>query len=180
MENITIHEIEMKEFDRFLDYLKRHLNENGDKNVLFQPLTKKQSMINSEWAEKFKIGFRKNFGEIGWRKLWVAKNERNQIVGHIDIRSRNELNTTHRVLLGMGVDSSYRNLRIGQRLLKFVIEYCKNHEEINWIDLEVLTNNTPAIKLYIKNDFKILANHVDMFRIENKSYDYTSMTLRVN
>ncbi len=180
MENVSIHEIERDELDQFFTYLRNHLNENGEESLLFQPITREQLKINSEWTEKFTTGFSTTFGKIGWRKLWVAKTNRNQIIGHIDIRSRNELNTTHRVLLGMGVDSGFRGLRIGHSLLKYAIEYCKDHERIHWIDLEVLTDNTPAIKLYIKNDFEVLTNYVDMFRIGGKSYDYTLMTLEVS
>lgn len=179
MEQIDIEELELSKFDLFLEYLTAHLNENGKENILFQPISNSQLQIDAEWENKFKRGFKKEFGEIGWRKLWVAKNSSNQIVGHIDIRSRNELNTKHRVLLGMGVDSNHRKLKIGQKLLRFVITYCRNHNKICWIDLEVLTDNKPAMKLYLKNDFIILANTIDMFRIENRSYDYTAMTLSV-
>jgi ribosomal protein S18 acetylase RimI-like enzyme len=121
----------------------------------------------------------KKNGEIGWRKVWVAINEESNIVGHIDIRSQNQLNTEHRVLLGMGVDSNFRNLKIGHELLKLVIDYCRNNHKISWIDLQVLTNNIPATKLYKKMSFEQLSVTKDMFRIDNISYDYTSMTLNV-
>lgn len=181
MNSITVEEIKLEEFTEFFMYLSKHLSENGmANNVLFLPLSKDQLQQGDEWKEKFMTGFNKEFGEAGWRKLWVAKSHENQIIGHIDIRSRNELNTRHRVLLGMGVDSNFRKMRIGQGLLEAVINYCEKHDEIDWLDLEVLTNNIPAISLYSKNNFKVLANFIDMFRIERKSYDYTSMTLRVS
>lgn len=181
MNSITVEEIKLEEFTEFFRYLSKHLSENGMGNdILFLPLSKDQLQKDHEWEEKFMTGFHKEFGRTGWRKLWIAKNHENQIIGHIDIRSRNELNTRHRVLLGMGVDSGFRKMRIGQQLLDSVIEYCENHTEIDWIDLEVLTNNTPAISLYSKNNFKVLANFIDMFRIDGKSYDYTSMTLMVS
>ena len=129
--------------------------------------------------EKFRTGINKKFGETGWRKLWIARNNNGKIVGHIDIRSRNELNTEHRVLLGMGTDSNYRYLKVGQRLLNYVIDYCQSHTKISWIDLDVLSNNIPAIRLYEKLDFQLLSSVHDMFRIHNKSYDYKSMTLNV-
>ena len=179
IESIVIERIKLNEISQFIEYLINHISENGDKDILFLPISNDQMQIDSEWEKKFKSGFDKKYGEEGWRKLWIAKNQKNEIVGHIDIRSRNELNTKHRVLLGMGVDRNYRKMKIGQKLLQFVIEYSKNNKEICWIDLEVLTNNIPAIKLYLKNDFEVLVNIVDMFRIESKSYDYTSMTLNV-
>ncbi len=176
---IKIEEFRNEDMNMFLDYLTIHLSENGNNNFLFQPLSKEQSKIGRELEEKFNIGFNRNFGDAGWRKLWLARNQENEIVGHIDIRSRNELNAEHRVLLGMGVDNNYRNLKIGQRLIEFVIAYSKNQPKISWIDLEVLTTNIPAVKLYEKMKFQVLSNTVDMFRIEDISYDYTSMTLNV-
>ncbi|MEZ4827832.1 MAG: GNAT family N-acetyltransferase [Bacteroidia bacterium] len=101
------------------------------------------------------------------------------MVGHIDIRPNNHPNAEHRVLLGMGVDSNFRGLKIGHQLLAFVIEYCKNNPKISWLDLEVMENNIPAKRLYEKMNFETLATTKDMFRIEGISYDYTSMTLRV-
>jgi ribosomal protein S18 acetylase RimI-like enzyme len=121
----------------------------------------------------------KAYGEIGWRKIWVALTKENNIVGHIDIRSTNKLNTEHRVLLGMGVDSNFRSLKIGHQLLEFIIDFCRNNRKISWIDLEVLTSNIPAKRLYEKMNFEQLSVTKDMFRIDNISYDYTSMTLNV-
>ncbi len=50
----------------------------------------------------------------------------------------------------------YRNKKIGDKLLKYVIEMCKNKGCEN-ITLEVRVNNKPALKLYKNNDFKIVS-----------------------
>lgn len=179
MKSIRVEEIREENFEVFKIYLKNHLSENGDNKSYFLPLTKEQSKFSKKWEVKFKNGMNKNMNEVGWRKLWVAINQEDKIVGHIDIRSRNELNTEHRVLLGMGTDINCRNQKIGEKMLSFVIDYCKNQSKISWIDLEVLSNNNPAISLYEKKNFQLLSKVIDMFRIENESYDYNSMTLNV-
>ena len=177
---ISIKELNKDNIDDFIQYLTNHLSENGQNGTaLFQPLSKEQSVLTKEWKAKFEDGMNKKNDEIGWRKVWVAINKESNIVGHIDIRSQNQLNTEHRVLLGMGVDSNFRNLKIGQKLLEFIINYCMNNDKISWIDLQVLTNNIPAIKLYKKMNFEQLSITKDMFKIDNISYDYTSMTLNV-
>jgi ribosomal protein S18 acetylase RimI-like enzyme len=177
---VSIKELNKDKLDDFIQYLTIHLSENGHKGItLFQPLSKQQSILSSEWKAKFEDGMNKKNEEMGWRKIWVAINEENKIVGHIDIRSLNQLNTEHRVLLGMGVDRNFRNLKIGQKLLEFIIDYCRNNQKISWIDLQVLTDNIPAIRLYKKMKFEQLSTIKDMFRIDNISYDYTSMTLNV-
>ncbi|WP_196893976.1 GNAT family N-acetyltransferase [Aureivirga marina] len=177
---IKINELEKEQFLAFFEYLDKHLSENGkDEKELFQPVTQEESIITEDWKEKFTSGFSKKYAEKGWRKMWIATNLENQIVGHIDIRSRMEPNTSHRVLLGMGVDSQFRKLKIGQKMLDFVIDYCKVQPEIYWLDLEVMSQNIPAISLYRKQNFEELTTTKDMFRIDGNSYDYTSMTLNV-
>lgn len=180
MHAIRIEELSKEDLKDFLDYLSVHLSENGDNDLFFLPLSKEQSKFTNEWAKKFREGFDKKRGEIGWRKLWVAINQDNQIVGHIDIRLRKEPNTAHRVVLGMGTDRNFRNLKIGQQLLHFVIDYCKNDSSISWLDLDVLGVNSPAIRVYEKLGFYLLSDVQDMFRIEGKSYGYKSMTLNVD
>jgi len=63
--------------------------------------------------------------------------------------------------------------------METMINFCKEEKEIEWIDLQVLSSNTPAKNLYLKLGFEVVGNYRDMFRIEGQSYDYTSMTLNV-
>lgn len=177
---ISIIELNKEGLDDFFQYLTTHVSENGLNGItLFLPLSKQQSRLSNELKSKFEGGMNKEYGEVEWRKIWIAINQDNKIIGHIDIRSNNQLNVEHRVFLGMGVDSNFRSLKIGSKLLEFVIEYCRNNQRISWIDLEVLDNNVPAKNLYKKMGFEHLNTTKDMFRIDNISYDYTAMTLNV-
>lgn len=177
---IVIKELDSERLEDFFQYLTIHISENGQNRTnLYFPLSREQSILSNDLMIKFKEGLNKVIGESGWRKVWVALNQENKIVGHIDIRSNNQLNSEHRVLLGMGVDIKFRSLKIGQRLLEFIIEYCRNNPKISWLDLEVMTKNIPAKSLYEKMNFEHLSTTKDMFRINNISYDYTSMTLNV-
>lgn len=177
---IFIKELDKERLEDFFQYLTVHISENGlHETILYFPLSKEQSVLSNELKTKFEDGINKKIGENGWRKCWIALNEENEIVGHIDIRSNNQLNSEHRVVLGMGVAINFRMLSIGQKLLAFVIAYCKKNQQISWIDLEVMTNNIPAKRLYEKMNFEHLHTIKDMFRINNISYDYTFMTLRV-
>ncbi|OYQ43499.1 hypothetical protein CHU92_03300 [Flavobacterium cyanobacteriorum] len=177
---ILICELEKVNLEEFFQYLATHIKENGQNgSMLYFPLSKEQSILSDEMKAKFLEGIHKEFGETGWRKAWVALNGEGNIVGHADIRTNNQLNSGHRVLLGMGVDINFRNLKIGQKLLNFIIDYCRNYPGICWIDLEVMTANTPAKSLYEKMKFEHVSTVKDMFRIDNISYDYTSMALNV-
>lgn len=177
---ILIKELDNERLEDFFHYLNIHISENGQNGaMLYFPLSKEQSILSNELIIKFKEGLSKNIGENGWRKVWIAFNEEGKFIGHIDIRSNNQLNSEHRVLLGMGVEINFRSLKIGQNLLEFIIEYCRQNPKINWIDLEVMTKNIPAKNLYEKMGFEHLSTTKDMFRIDKVSYDYTSMTLNV-
>ena len=180
MPSIYIQEVGPEQLEDFLIYLEDHLKENGKEGPLFQPLSSAQLMDGRILRGKFEGSLGKKVGEKGWRKLWLARNEAGDICGHIDIRGRMEPNAGHRVLLGMGVDKGHRRMNIGQDMLLRVIDFCKKHPHIGWLDLEVLDENRPAKGLYRKLNFQELCTVEDMFRIEGKSYGYTSMTLRVD
>jgi ribosomal protein S18 acetylase RimI-like enzyme len=176
---VTIHALSPDKMEAFFSYLTQHVAENGEEGVaLFLPLTKQQSLSAKDWKSKFD-GLYKAPGEPGWRKIWVALTQDNTIVGHVDIRSNDQLNAEHRVVLGMGVDSNFRRFKIGYTLMEFIIKHCKNASEISWLDLEVLETNIPARRLYEKMGFEQVSVIKDMFRIDKISYNYIGMTLHV-
>lgn len=175
----NIEELQPEDFDKFFTYLREHLSDNNEGPDKFQPISREENLITAEWSKVFLEHLGNDFGSPRWRKLWVAKHSDGRIAGHADIRSRPEQYAQHRVLLGMGVDGRFRKNGIGQRLLGFVVDYCRGHHGIQWLDIEVLTNNTPAINLYLKNDAVVIGNTVDMFRIDGESFAATTMVLKV-
>lgn len=177
---MIITELNKERMDSFFKYLVRHISENGVNGTdIFVPLTRQQSELSDELRSKFEDGLEKEFGKNGWRRTWLAINEENNIVGHADIRSNNQLNAEHRVVLGMGVDINYRRKKIGFNLLENIINYCKANPKISWLDLEIISSNTKAKNLYEKLGFRQIGLTEDMFRIDNVSYDYIFMTLNV-
>lgn len=59
-------------------------------------------------------------------------------------------------IIDIAVDVMYRNNKIGDKLLKYVIDICKNNKCDN-ITLEVKVTNKPALKLYKKNNFEVVS-----------------------
>ena len=59
-------------------------------------------------------------------------------------------------IIDVVVEVMHRNKKIGDKLLKYVIELCKNSGCDN-ITLEVRVNNDAAMKLYKNNDFKVIS-----------------------
>ncbi|EOB6680411.1 GNAT family N-acetyltransferase [Vibrio vulnificus] len=170
-------EAEKSDLDSFFAYLENQLSENGKGDVpLFQPMSREQSEIPDATKDKFIQGFSHQFGDLGWRKLWVVKDTSGSIKGHIDLRHHSDESRSHRVLLGMGVDVSCRKQGLGQRLIDAVINFCQEKAEIDWLDLCVLSENFPAKNLYLKAGFNVVGEFKDPYRIDGLSVSETAMT----
>lgn len=76
------------------------------------------------------------------------------IVGWCDISPRTREGFTHCGGLGMGVRKDYRRLGIGTRLLDQTLLRAKELG-LERVELEVLSSNTPAIRLYEKAGFVV-------------------------
>ena len=61
------------------------------------------------------------------------------------------------------VSNNYRRQGIGSKLLKYLIDYCKK-KNISNITLEVNKNNIPAINLYKKYEFEIVATRKNYYQ----------------
>ena len=59
-------------------------------------------------------------------------------------------------IIDVAVDVMYRNKKIGDKLIKYVIDLSKNRG-CESITLEVKVTNKPALKLYKNNNFEIVS-----------------------
>jgi len=168
--------VEVQEFDQFLAYLNDHLSDNGSGGAYFQPLSRSDSTFPPERAVTFRAGLALPVGQAGWRRLWAARNSSGQIVGHVDLRSHVERFAEHRCLLGMGVDRRHRKTGLGRRLIEHALEWAQATEPLEWIDLQVLSSNREAIRLYERSGFNKIGETHDMFRIDGQNFSYTAMT----
>lgn len=75
-----------------------------------------------------------------------------KVVGSIDIsRKRNRL--VHVASLGMAVHDDYQNRGIGAELMKAALDLTDNWLNIRRVELDVYTDNLPAVHLYEKFGF---------------------------
>ncbi|HEX5688311.1 MAG TPA: GNAT family N-acetyltransferase [Ideonella sp.] len=176
--NLKIQALLVSEFDTFARYLNEHLKDNGEPPAgYFQPLSRDLSVFVGERAERFRRALVVPVGHTGWRRAWIARDEADAIVGHVDLRAHAEAFTTHRCLLGLGVAGSHRRQGLAQRLVVTACRWARSEANIDYVDLQVLSNNTAALALYRAMGFRQVGEVVDMFRIDGRSLDYTSMTL---
>lgn len=164
----------------FFAYLNDHLADNGkDGTALFQPMPRGQSCLPADKEAGFITGFGTPVGEPGWRRAWIALDQAGAIAGHIDLRARQERPAAHRALLGMGVHRACRRQGLGERLIEAAVRWAASETAFDWIDLEVLSVNEAARRLYTRCDFQTIGEMPDMFRIDGEQLAYTYMTRRV-
>jgi ribosomal protein S18 acetylase RimI-like enzyme len=177
---LAIEPISSSAFEVFFEYLNDHLSDNGKLgNVYFQPLPCAESVFSPDKANAFREALAVPIGKPGWRRLWGAFTPHRKLVGHIDLRAHPELFATHRCLLGMGVDRNSRKFGLGQHLIAHAEKWAAESGTVEWIDLQVLSINEPAIRLYLRSGFAKTGEVPEMFRIDGRPFSYTSMAKRL-
>lgn len=177
------------DLELFFQYLDFHLQDNGvNEKPIFQPLSREESKVSDAVKNKFLTGVNKAVGEESWRTLMLAFSTQEiggqqiieqEIVGHIDIRPHPNKCSGHRALLGMGVGVGHRRAGIGEQLLNFMLEWMKANTQIEYLDLQVMSDNLPALGLYRKLGFVPCGEICDMYRIDGKSVSETLMSLQI-
>jgi RimJ/RimL family protein N-acetyltransferase len=158
-------------------YLDDHLRDNGrDGTPLFQPMARAESRWATDKRAAFAIGLGAQVAAPGWRRAWMALDAAGAICGHVDLRARPERASAHRCLLGMGVHRDYRRQGLGERLLAAALDWARAQEGLDWVDLEVLSSNLPARRLYERCGFAFAGELPDLFRIDGERHGYVYMT----
>lgn len=160
-------------------YLDDHVSDNGrGDTALFMPMPRSESGFPPDKEASMRNGIGIDVGQPGWRRPWIAFTGDGRIAGHVDLRARPEKASAHRALLGMGVHRDHRRQGLGAMLVEVVHAWAKS-QSIAWIDLDVLSVNTPAIALYQRCGFTLVADMPDMFRIDGQALGHTLMTRKV-
>ena len=76
----------------------------------------------------------------------------------------------------MGVDRGHRKIGLGKRLIEHSENWAQAYGLIEWIDLQVLSSNEKAIRLYERSGFKKIGETPEMFKIDGQILSYTAMT----
>ena len=160
-------------------YLDDHLGDNGrDGTPLFQPMPRAESRFPVDRRAGFVLGLGTALDAPGWRRGWIAVDAAGAIRGHIDLRARPERTAAHRCLLGMGVHRDARGQGLGARLLDTALSWA-GEQGLDWLDLEVLSGNRPARRLYERSGFVRTGEIPDLYRIDGEQHGYVFMSLAV-
>lgn len=175
-----MHALDLAHFDEFIAYLDDHLSDNGAPGTpYFQPLARAQSRFPRERAEHFRTALAIPVGQPGWRRAWYARAPDRRLAGHVDLRAHGERCAAHRCLLGMGVQRAFRRVGLGAHLMAHAQRWAEGKTALEWIDLQVLSANAPALALYRAAGFVQVGEIADMFKIDGQLFSYTSMAKRL-
>jgi RimJ/RimL family protein N-acetyltransferase len=178
LSGLRIDPVDRSGFDAFFAYLNDHISDNGAV-IYFQPLSRSDAGVPPRIEASFREGLDIAPCYPGWRRAWAARSADRQIIGHIDLRSRQDRFAEHRCLMGMGVDRDHRKRGIGRALITYAEDWARANTALEWIDLQVLSENTPAMQLYARMGFELVGEIPDMFRIDGRSFSYTTMARKI-
>ncbi|ALT78534.1 GNAT family N-acetyltransferase [Paucibacter sp. KCTC 42545] len=168
------------DFEAFASYLDDHLRDNGSALTgYFQSQSRHQSGLPPERLLAFRQALSVPLDEPGWRRAWVARTADGCIIGHVDLRAHPQAHTSHRGLLGMGVDRAHRRQALGQALLRHATQWAREEAGLAWLDLQVLSHNLAAKALYQREGFVQIGEIAAMFRIDGQEMDYSLMAKRL-
>ena len=169
------------ELDAFMGYLEDQMADNGQNGTpLFQPSPRGAPWISSDKVGPFRLGIDIPVGQPRWRRSWCAHDDSGAIIGHVDLRAHDESLTSHRALLGMGVDRAHRRRGLGGALVRHALGWAQHATTLEWIDLSFLGGNLPAERLYRSVGFTVVGTVPDRFRIDGLPVDEISMARRID
>ena len=87
--------------------------------------------------------------------------------------------TKHIAVLGISVLHAYHRKRIGQTMMEKLMEIAKNAPDTEIIQLEVRSDNEPAIALYTKMGFKRFAHIPKAMKIRGEYVSVEGMWLEL-
>lgn len=87
-------------------------------------------------------------------EIILAIYHNNRMIGLCNGRSYRDVKRKHRAGLGISLLPDFRGKGIGYQMMEFLLQKMRQFPDIQIIELDVMTNNTPAVQMYEKLGFK--------------------------
>lgn len=167
---VIIREAQSEDAQGVLNYLKFITNETS--NLLLTPEEMAQKKLTDE------INLLEESSKSS-ENLFLLATKDEKIIGTANMKSFLRKRISHRGTFGISVLKEFSDQGIGSMLLAEIINYAKSIN-LEILELEVRTDNIPAIHLYKKFGFKEYRLYENFFKIDHKYYDGTLMLLVLN
>lgn len=165
MSDIVIRELQPEDAEKLIAYIKRIGGETD--NLTFGPEGFPVTVEQEKAMLRSKTEHPKSVMYGAWRGEELVGD------GSLDAMPRR---MSHRAELGLTVVKEMWNKGIGSRILEKLIEYAKE-AGIEILNLEVRSDNLPAIHLYEKYGFQRIGTSPAFFKIGDTYYDFEIMYL---
>jgi len=120
-----------------------------------------------EWFDNYQKNKNKKFFTI---------TDNGKPIGFMGLSNINKVNKNGDLFIMIG-DDDYRGKGVGKIVMNWLIDYGFKKLKLYKINLGVIADNVPAVKLYKKLGFKIEGTMIDEVRYKNNYYDFYSMAL---
>lgn len=134
-----------------------------------------------EFVTEDSITKRINTCEKNKNDLMILAFHQDQLIAVLDFFSGYpRRRTSHKGTLGMSVHGDWQGQGVGKQLIHFLIGWLKSNSDIEFIKLEVVEPNVPAVQLYKNFGFKEIG--IDPFGIKREDQNYyplITMSLRI-
>ncbi|MDQ0253528.1 RimJ/RimL family protein N-acetyltransferase [Evansella vedderi] len=142
-------------------------------------ICKEPYLITTEEEFKLTVNQQKCFLQKmleGVSKLAILAEYNGEIVGTLDFHGGQKRRIEHQGSFGMSVKKEFRNQGIGKILLTEFLEWAKNNSKIEKVCLEVVSENSNAVRLYRNSGFHEEGRKKNAIKIDvGKYYDLISM-----
>lgn len=107
--------------------------------------------------------------------LFLLAKDGEEIIGTASYSTLSGKRMCHRGELGISIRKSYWSRGIGSLFLKRLLDFARNSAKAEVVSLEVRSDNTRAIHLYEKYDFKKIGTFKGYFKINGELIDFDIM-----
>jgi RimJ/RimL family protein N-acetyltransferase len=166
-------------FDGFADYLRDPAPAQTDADADADADPGAKTDLLSPKAELFRHAIHITLGAPGWRRVWVLRAADGTIVGHVDLRGHPVPAAAHRCLIGVSVELAYRRRGWGARLMARAEQWLTDHSALEWVDLQVLSLNDAAFRLYLAVGYVKVGEIAEMFKIDGQYFSFISMSKKL-
>jgi RimJ/RimL family protein N-acetyltransferase len=180
-EGYTVERANGDDVETWLDQLAEQNRSNGVDGVYFSPRspTDPGPVRTAESMAHWALRLVRPLTEPQWFRLWLARDARDTVVGHVDLSGGRLHTELHRAELGIGIVTAHRGIGLGPALLDTALEWARNGAVLDYIDLGVFAQNPRARRLYRRFGFEQTGLITDCFRVEGVVIDDVRMAVRL-
>jgi len=166
---VLIRNCEIQDAAKLLKSVKQQIADS-----IYIPKTEEEFTLTEEQEKKWISSFM-----VASNSLLLVAEYEDEIIGNIDLTGHTRKIMQQTAVIGMGMLLDYRNMGLGQLLLKGAIHWAKQNPQLELLWLQVYTENHLGVSLYKKMGFEengILKNY---FKQDGRYYDNLTMSLVV-